>query len=510
MSGTSFTEQSANADKIRSEAGIKAADAEANRRRREALDAPKLAAAQAEADRIARAAAAEAEQAERDRLTQAAADRAARADQDKADRAEAARLRESAKRDKRAAKAVNIGVVAALVVALPLQLRAFWSPERWWEVAIPLFLEGLAWVFIRQAEAAISGRRMVWHYLTGVGLCAAFAAGVNVYDGFAHAEIGAAFGIVGGFASIAGPALKVIHEFGARAAGGKATRIERKIAEAAARQSEAELARRRAELDAEAAEKTRQADEKRATEEARRAAHDAKAAADKAAADAAIAAQDEQRRTRYPEAWEQYERILAAHPLGTISRDRAWDEARRAADHPDVWARYQILALNAPGNTKSSDLWAEAWRSVKGLPIGQTIETLTAELAAREYVEQVVAEHMTVASHLAVEELIADIFGRGGDGGGSPAKGAPKKPSGGPAKGLGGQGGIEKEGSATSGRKDATEPLKGADLEAARELYDADPARFSTPAVGKLIGRSDTYSKRVRDAVRAAVQSEQN
>ncbi|MFE6815259.1 hypothetical protein [Streptomyces sp. NPDC057677] len=510
MSGTSFTEQSANADKIRSEAAAKAADAEANRRRREALDAPKLAAAQAEADRIARAAAAEAERAERDRLAQAAADRVARAEQDKADRAEAARLRESAKRDKRAAKAVNVGVIAALVVALPLQLRAFWSLERWWEVAIPLFLEGLAWVFIRQAEAAISGRRMVWHYLTGVGLCAAFAAGVNVYDGFTHAEIGAAFGIVGGFASIAGPALKVIHEFGARAAGGKATRIERKIAEAAARQSEAELARRRAELDAEAAEKTRQADDKRATEEARRAAHDAKAAADKAAADAAIAAQDEQRRVSYPEAWEQYERILAAAPLGAISRDRAWDEARRATAHPDVWARYQILALNAGGNTKPSDLWAESWRSVKGLPIGQTIETLSAELAAREYVEQVVAERMTTASHLAVEELLTDIFGRGGEGGGSPAKGAPKKPSGGPAKGLGPQGGIEKEGTSPSGRKDATEPLKEADLEAARELHDADPARFSTPAVGKLIGRSDTYSKRVRDAVRAAVQSEQS
>ncbi|MFE6785170.1 hypothetical protein ACFVFF_23225 [Streptomyces sp. NPDC057680] len=506
MSGTSFTEQSANADKIRSEAAAKAADAEANRRRREALDAPKLAAAQAEADRIARAAAAEAEQAERDRAAQAEADRAARAEKDKTARDEAVRLRESAKRDKRAAKAVNVGVVAALVVALPLQLRAFWSPERWWEVAIPLFLEGLAWVFIRQAEAAISGRRMVWHYLAGVGLCAAFAAGVNVYDGFAHAEIGAAFGIVGGFASIAGPALKVIHEFGARAAGGKATRIERKIAEAAARQSEAMLARRRAELDAEAAEKTRQADEKRAIEETRRAAHDAKAAADKAAADAAIAAQDEQRRTRYPEAWEQYERILAAHPLGTISRDRAWDEARRAADHPDVWARYQILALNAPTNTKASELWTEAWRSVKGLPIGQTIETLTAELAAREYVEQVVSEHMTVASHLAVEELLTDIFGRGGDGGGSPAKGAPKKPSDGPAQGSAALGGIGKGGISSSARRDATEPLVEADLEAARTLHAAAPAQFSTPAVAKLIGRSKVYAQRIRDAV----QSEQS
>jgi hypothetical protein len=506
VSGTSFTEQSANAEKIRSEAAVKAADAEANRRRREALEAPKLAAAQAEADHIAREAAAKVEQADRDRAIQAEADHAARAEKDKAARAESARLRESAKRDKRAAKAVNIGVVAALVVALPLQLRAFWSPERWWELAIPLFLEGLAWVFIRQAEAAISGRRMVWHYLTGVGLCAAFAAGVNVYDGFSHAEIGPAFGIVGGFASIAGPALKVIHEFGARAAGGKATRIERKIAEAAASKSAAELARRRAELEAEAAEKTRQADERRAIEEARRAAHEAKAAADKAAAEAALEAQDEQRRGLYPEAWAQYERILAAHPLGTISRDRAWDEGRRAAAHPDVYARYQILTLNAPANAKASELWADAWRSVKGLPIGQTIETLTAELAAREYVEQVVAERMTVASHLAVEELLTDIFGRGGDGDGSPAKGAPKKPSGGPAQGSAALGGIGKGGDSSSARKDATEPLAEADLEAARTLHAAAPAQFSTPAVAKLIGRSKVYAQRVRDAV----QSEQS
>ncbi|KAA6216412.1 hypothetical protein [Streptomyces filamentosus] len=503
MSGTSFTEQSANADKIRTETAVKVADAEANRRRREILDAPKLAAAQAEADRIAREAAAAAEEAERARAAKAEADRAAQEEKDTAARKEAARLRESDKRDKRAAKAVNVGVVAALVVALPLQLRAFWTPERWWEVAIPIFLEGLAWVFIRQAEAAISGRRMVWHYLLGVGLCASFAAGVNVYDGFAHAEIGAAFGIVGGFASIAGPALKVIHEFGARAAGAKATRIERKIAEAAARQAEAELAQRRAELDAEAAEKTRQADEKRTVEAERRAAHEAKAAADKAAADEALAAQDEQRRTFYPEAWKQYERILAAHPLGAISRDRAWDEARRAADHPDVYARYQILTLNGPANVKAADLWAEAWKSVKGLPLGQTIETLAVELAAREYVEQVVAEHLDTAGHLAVEELIADIFGGRGDGGGTPAKASPRKPSGGPAKGAGSQVNIGQDGSSAPRYKHDTEPLAEADLDAARKLYAAAPERFSTPAVTKLLGKSSNYAKRIRDAVQA-------
>lgn len=503
MSGTSFTEQSANADRIRSEAAIKAAEAETARRRREALDAPKIAAAQAEADRIARAAQAEAEQEDRGRQERVEAERKAKAAEAEQAKAESDRLRELAKREERAAKAVNAGVVAALLVALPLQLRTFASWERPWEIVVPFVVEGLAWVWIRQAEAAIVARRAVWHYLIGVFLCAGFAAGVNVLDGVLHSEIGPIFGVVGGVCSLAGPTIKVVHEFGVRAKSAKATRAERKLAAAAARKAEAELARRRAELEAETADKTRQSEERRAAEEAKRAAHEAKAAADKATAAAEIAAQDEQRQTLYPSAWERYEQILAAHPIGTISRDRAWDEAQRAADHPDVWARYQILTRNIPGNVKSSDLWADAWRSVKGLPVGQTIETLTAELAAREYVEQVVAERMTTAGHIAVEELIADIFGRGGEGGGSPAKGKPKKPSGGPSEDPGALGGIGKEGNPPSGRRDATEPLADTDVEAARKLHDAAPDQFSTPAVAKLLGRSNVYAKRVRDAVRA-------
>lgn len=481
VSATSFTEQSANAEKTRIEAQSAAADADAARRRREALDAPKLAAAQAQAEEIRRNAQAAAEAKEKERVEELATEQA-----------EHRRKLAGKKLDTKAAKAVKAFAIVCFLVALPLQIRAFYDPERLWNVALPVMLESAAWVTLRLVEAAIANRRVVWPYLAATALFASIAATINIADGALHPEIGLIFGLVGGLASLAGPGVWTIHKFGDRAKHAQATRAERKTAKAAAKKAELDLAAKRVD-----------ADSKRQIENDRRAAHEAKVAADKAAADAALAAQDEQRRTLYPEAWEQYERILAAAPLGTISRDRAWDEARRAAVHPDVWDRYQIFTLNAVGNIKPSDLWAEAWRSVKGLPLGQTIETLSAELAAREYVEQVVAERMTVASHLAVEELLTDIFGGGGDGGGSPAKGAPKKPSGGPAKGPGAQGGIEKEGTSPSGRKDATEPLKDSDLEAARELYDASPALFSTPAVAKLIGRSDTYSKRIRDAVKS-------
>ncbi|MGA5869274.1 hypothetical protein [Streptomyces cinereoruber] len=481
MSATSFTEQSANADKTRIEAQSAAADAEAERRRREALDAPKLAAAKAKAEEIERNAQAAREAQDKERAKQLADEQA-----------EHRRKLAGKKLDTQAAKAVKYFAIVCFLVALPLQIRAFWDPERPWNAALPLMLESAAWVTLRMVEAAIANRRAVWPYLAATGLFASIAATINIVDGATHPEIGLVFGLVGGIASLAGPGVWTIHQFGDRAKQAKATRAERKIAEAQARKAEAELAAKKAE-----------AESKRQLEADRRAAHEAKLTADKAAADAEITAQDEERRTRYPEAWEQYERILAAHPLGTISRDRAWDEARRAAAHPDVWARYQILALNAGANVKAADLWAAAWKSVKGLPLGQTIETLATELAAREYVDQVVAEHLDTAGHLAVEGLLADIFGGGSEGGGSPAKGKPKRPSGGPAEGAGGQVSIGQDGNPAPRYKDVAEPLSDAHLDAARKLYDIDPEKFSTPAVAKLLGRGSNYAKRVRDAVKS-------
>lgn len=491
----SWQEHDAEAELTRVKAAKVAADADAERRRKEALDAPKIAAAQAKAEEIQRAA----------REAKEAADKTA-ADTLAAEQAERRRQADIKKRDAKAAKAVKYFAIACFLVAMPLQLRAFWSADRPWDMLAPLVLESAAWVMMRQAEAAIAARRTVWQYLTGAAIAASIAATVNVYDGATHASIGITFGLVGGFCSLAGPAVWAVHEFGARAKTAKATRAERKLAEQQAKQAEAELAAVKVKAEADLEAKKLEAEARQKIEADKRAAHEAKVAADKAAADAVLAAQDEQRKTLYPSAWEQYERILAAHPLGSISRDRAWDEARRAAEHPDVWDRYQILALNAPANTKASDLWAASWTSVKGLPPGQTIETLAADLAAREYVEQTVAEHLNVAGHLAVEELLTDIFRSGGEGGSSPAKGKPKTPSGGGSEALGALGGIGKGPDSGQSRRDATDPLADADLEAARTLHAADPKQFSTPAVARLLGRSKVYAQRVRDAINAEQQ----
>lgn len=477
---------------------------DADLRRRTALDAPKIAAAEARAAEIRRKAAEEETAAAKASAEEREAAEKAHAEKLAAEQAERRRLADVKKRDAKAAKAVKFFAVACFLVALPLQLRAFWSPDRPWDMLAPLVLESAAWVMMRQAEAAIAARRTVWQYLVGAGIAASIAAGVNVYDGASHAHIGLTFGLVGGFCSLAGPTVWAVHEFGARAKTAKATRAERKLAEQQARQAAAELEAARVQAEALVEAKRVEAEGRQKVEADKRAAHEEKVAADKAAADAALAAQDEQRRALYPGAWEQYELILAANPLGSISRDRAWDEARRADAHPDVWTRYQILSLNAPANTKSADLWAEAWVSEKGLPPGHTIEGLASKLAAREYVDQTLAEHLGAAQHLAVEELLADIFGSGGEGGASPAKGRPKNPSSGPAQAVGALGGIGKDPNSNPARRDLTEPLSEVDLKAARALRAADPEGFSTPAVAELLGRSRGYAKRIRDAINAS------
>ncbi|WP_431776514.1 hypothetical protein [Streptomyces cucumeris] len=471
----SWAEQSANAEKIRTEAELAREQAAEDRRRREQLDAPEIAKAQARAEAIARKAREDAEAADK-----------ARAAEEAAEQAEAERAAEVKRREERAAKAVNIGVVAALLVALPLQLRAFWNPDRWWEVVVPFVLEGLAWVFIRQAEAAITARRMVWHYLAGVFACSAFAATVNVLDGFMHAEIGPIFGVVGGVCSLAGPGIKVLHEFGARDKQAKATRAERKLAEAEAKRVEAEAKAREVELD-----------HKRKVEAERREEQRAAAEAKQAAEAARLEEQDEQRKATYPEVWERYEAILAANPLGAISRDRAWTDAQRAAAHSAVWDRYTMLVTAAPASVKPGELWPAAWRSVYALPVGQTPETLRAELAARAAVDEVLAEADYSSEKAAVDDLLADLFGGDDDDPSGTRKGGRGGPGGSPTTLVGkGQGGP---------RSDDDRPLEEADLDTVRALADelGDAAKLSASNVRKRVGCRPAYAIRLRDAVKA-------
>ncbi|MEV7535410.1 hypothetical protein [Streptomyces hydrogenans] len=476
----SWAEQSASAEKIRSETDLARRQAEEDSRRRAQLDAPEIAKAQARAEAITRKAREDAEAADK-----------ARAAEEAAERAEAERVAEVKRREELAARAVNIGVIAALLVALPLQLRAFWNPDRWWEVLVPFVLEGLAWVFIRQAEAAITARRMVWHYLVGVFACSAFAATVNVLDGVLHPEIGAIFGVVGGVCSLAGPGIKVLHEFGARDKQAKATRAERKLAEAEAKRVEAEAKVREAELEHKRKVEAQRRDEQRAATEA------------KQAADAArLEEQDRQRKATYPEVWERYEAILAANPLGSISRDRAWTDAQRAAAHSAVWDRYTMLVTAAPAAVKPGELWPAAWRSVYALPVGQTPETLRAELAARAAVDEVLAEADYTSEKAAVNDLLTHLFGGDDDDPSGTRKGGRSGPGGSPTA-LGRKG---NEGPGRSSSKTPNKPLEESDLQAVRdlahELGGAD--KLSAGNVRKAIGGgSNEYACRLRDAVKA-------
>ncbi|MET9376267.1 hypothetical protein ABZX98_19275 [Streptomyces sp. NPDC002992] len=110
---------------------------------------------------------------------------------------------------KRGAKAI---AVVCIVVSLPLQVMAFWDPKAWFLVAAPLVLEGVAWVLLKGAEAAIDEGRPSWHYRLGALLQALIAAGIN----FAHGSetYGIATGIGGALCSVIGPAIWDLHEHG--------------------------------------------------------------------------------------------------------------------------------------------------------------------------------------------------------------------------------------------------------------------------------------------------------
>jgi hypothetical protein len=222
--------------------------------------------------------------------------------------------------------AIRFAVVCG-IVALPVQMNAFWNPDAPWMMAAPVFLEGGAWVVHRGAAAAVANRRPVWHFRSIVWIFALIAAGINLYHGIHAFDLGTALGTA--LASIAGPGVWDLHEHGRiRKRDGVPTRRERKATEK---------------------ETERLAGEK-AAEEKRR-------AAERAAADeAAEKARQELRETRqrvFEEVWTEAVKIGAA--LG------------KAPDDPAVWPR--------------------AYRNIKGCDPGESIESITARRTAEKRVQ---------------------------------------------------------------------------------------------------------------------------
>ncbi|MBT2430567.1 hypothetical protein J7F02_34595 [Streptomyces sp. ISL-112] len=127
------------------------------------------------------------------------------------------------------------------IVALPVQIAAFWDEDAPWLVIAPLMLEGAALVVTKGAAAAVAANRPHWHYRTVAWVFAFIAAGINLKHGLDAFDPATAFGTA--FASLAGPGVWDLHEHGRiRRRDGALTRRERRAAKNAAKREAAEKA----------------------------------------------------------------------------------------------------------------------------------------------------------------------------------------------------------------------------------------------------------------------------
>jgi hypothetical protein len=246
---------------------------------------------------------------------------------EEARKSETATAAEIVKAEGRWAKYARAFYIVCAIVALPVQVAAFYNPDALWLMAAPLMLEGGAWVVLKGAAAAVAAGRPHWHYRLIAWLLAFIAAGINLWHGLNAFDPATAIGTA--FASVAGPGVWDLHEHGRiRKADGTPTRRERRDAE---KKAKAEAAAKAADEERQRAEKT---------------------AADKAAKEAAEQL-DAARAEEFPDVWEEAERIAAA--VGEV----------------DV----------------TEKVWARAYRNIKGAEPGESIESITARRAAEKRVE---------------------------------------------------------------------------------------------------------------------------
>lgn len=250
---------------------------------------------------------------------QAAAEAKAAEETEIAAEAEQEAREETAKSWKRSA--IGFAVVCALV-ALPVQMSAFYSPERPYLGGVPIVLEAGAWVVLKGAAAAVTDRRPHWHYRLIAWLIAAGAAAVNLGHGLTSFDTVTA--IATAVASIAGPGVWDLHEHGRiRARDGKKTLWQRwSEYRAAAEQAEQEAAH---------------------------------AAEQAAAAEAAAKAEAE-----------------AAEQLA----------ADRAENFPKVWAHALRLAAALGETTVTEAIWRRAHLDIEGTEPGDSVEIINGRNAA--------------------------------------------------------------------------------------------------------------------------------
>ncbi|WP_327307977.1 hypothetical protein OG730_34895 [Streptomyces sp. NBC_01298] len=197
----------------------------------------------------------------------------------------------------------------SLIIALPLQLMAFYSDDKPFMVAAPLLLEGLALVLALGGAWAIAHRRDVRPYRIGIMAAAHIAAAVNLWHGNTDPTIGIEAGIVGALASLGGPVVLMAYEHGiAQKRDGIPSWRERRDAAKAAATAAREAANRTAEK--KAAEDLR-AQEKRAAE------HSAMAEQER---------KDTDRQKAHAKVWDVAEAMRSARGLQFVT-DQIWGEA---------------------------------------------------------------------------------------------------------------------------------------------------------------------------------------
>lgn len=216
----------------------------------------------------------------------------------------------------------------------------------------------------------------------------------------------------------------------------------------------------------------------------------AKAAAERVTAQM-HAAEDAKRREIYPSEFAEYERIITAYPTGAIDRDDAWEQA---------------------------------WHNLHLLPLSITAGTLAAREAARAGIEAILGDAGRSPESVAVDLLLAEMFGpdrgdggpAGGTSGGSPKGGAGGGSGAAPQGGPKGAAALGRKGKQALGRttgKTPEKPLDPAHIDKVRKLAEISGGadKLSARKVREVIGGgANEYAVRLRDHVQSKTRQEQS
>ncbi|RXS84214.1 hypothetical protein EST92_11695 [Streptomyces sp. TM32] len=199
---------------------------------------------------------------------------------------------------------------------------------------------------------------------------------------------------------------------------------------------------------------------------------------------------------------------------------RAKHERGRRRKFKAVAERAEQLMLAAPfGTLTKQEAFDRAWYDIEGAPPAVTDSVISERIAAEKRVADALATSELTPEQIAVDLLLADLFGTpGGDGG--PAGGTRDKgPQGGPrgtgggstltlpGSGAEGPAGLGRKGKQRSGRSSQKTPQKPLDpthIEKVRKLAELSGGadKLSARKVREVIGGgSNEYAVRLRDHV---------